>query len=200
MLAFASYQGVPRGGYSFPRRSRISCWRMGILSITREISRTSQGKGLRSFTPPSLPIRTIMNPRGRSSFRRALSWVGSVSVKITTSRSDNAAISSSSSSICWINRGSAGLSAKTIIGRLSQRKSLIAASSATKREGSWVPSSPDWAKDVLPKSADETMARPVRSKAFMLANIGGFAAIAMGMPQIAFNFFTAGRTAQRMVI
>ena len=52
--------------WNYDRLSRISCWRSGILSMDRVISRTDHGKGLRRYTLPSLPISTSMKPRGRS--------------------------------------------------------------------------------------------------------------------------------------
>ena len=62
----------------FSRSSRL---RKGILSMLRVISRTSHGNGLRSFTPPSLPIIANMKPRGRSFSRNWDFALGSVSVK-----------------------------------------------------------------------------------------------------------------------
>ena len=44
--------------------SRNSRRRIGILSIDRDSSRTSQGNGFLSFTPPSFPISVNMKPRG----------------------------------------------------------------------------------------------------------------------------------------
>jgi hypothetical protein len=57
------------GGHQLPWLSRISCCRMGILSMDAEISRTFQGKGLRKYGLPSLPITTSIKPRGRSCSR-----------------------------------------------------------------------------------------------------------------------------------
>ena len=54
---FVWAEGGSMNHYSLLCRSRISCRRIGILSICRDSSRTSHGKGLRSFTPPSFPMR-----------------------------------------------------------------------------------------------------------------------------------------------
>ena len=99
------------------RLSRISCWRIGILSIVREISRTVHGEGLRSLTPPSLPISTKPKPRGCNAWRRADRASGSVSTRTMTSRSTRPSSSSSIRSICCTKAGSYGLSANTISGR-----------------------------------------------------------------------------------
>lgn len=197
MATPATYHGQARGGYSSPRRSLISCWRMGILSMTRPSSRTSQGKGLRSFTPPSLPMSTIMKPRGRSSVRRSDFAAGSVSVRTTTSRSRSASICSSSSEICSMNRGSAGLSAKTITGRFVQRKLSIGAGSVKKTGASSVTSSVD---AVDPKRAAKTTAKPWRTEVLMSANIGAFDAIAMVSTCASQKFMKTRVPAQRMVI
>ena len=55
---------------------RISCWRMGILSMLRLNSLASQGKGLRNLICPSLPISNTANPRGRNFLRRAVFSAG----------------------------------------------------------------------------------------------------------------------------
>lgn len=112
--------------------SRSSCRRIGILSIAREISRTSQGNGLRSFTSPSLPTMASVKPRGRNRMRRADRATGSVSVITTTSRSTNWSTRDVSKAICSRNAGFAGLSAKTMIARACQMKSSRLISSASK--------------------------------------------------------------------
>lgn len=106
-----------RSGGRRQRRSLSSCWRMGILSMVWDSSRTVQGTGLRSLMPPSLPISTMPNPLGRSVRRMSDLASGSVSTSTTTSRSSNAGRSAFSRSICRIKAGSAGLSAKTAKGR-----------------------------------------------------------------------------------
>ena len=116
---------------STSRRSRTSRWRMGILSTTRVSSRTSQGEALRSFTPPSLPINAIINPRGRNVVRNGLLSEASVSVKTTISRSAKAPAWASSKAICCSNRGSFSLSAKTTTGRDCHKKSFKLSVSAT---------------------------------------------------------------------
>jgi len=103
-----------------PRLSRISCWRMGILSMVREISRTSHGNGLRRYIVPSFPIRTSMKPLGCSLRRKAERASGSVSVSTTTSRSARSSNRSVNRAICSMYRGSAGLSAKTTTGLFTQ--------------------------------------------------------------------------------
>ncbi len=114
--------------------SMISCRRMGILSICRVNSRTSQGNGLRSFTPPSLPISVSMNPRGRSLVLRAERAVGSVSVMSTTSRSTNSSARAARSSSWRWKAGSFSLSAKMTTGRavhLKVSRSISPASNTT---------------------------------------------------------------------
>lgn len=118
--------------YRAARRSSISCWRRGILSIEREISRTSQGAGLRNSTSPSLPMITNMNPRGRNRIRSGLSVAGEVSVRMITSRSARSSARSRNRSSCWRNRGSLGLSAKTTTGRASQINSSTSKAVASK--------------------------------------------------------------------
>lgn len=98
-------------------RSRTSSSRIGILSMDRVNSRTSQGKGLRSFTSPSFPIRVNMKPRGLSFPRRADLSSGAVSVIKTTSLAASSPRRADSNSICRWNAGSAGLSAKMTTGR-----------------------------------------------------------------------------------
>lgn len=112
--------------------SRISCLRIGILSMERVSSRTSQGKGLRSFTPPSLPISASMNPRGRSFWRSSDFASGFVSTMSTTSRSARSSRRALSRSICSTNRGSFGVSAKTTMGRAIHLKSSNVTSSVAK--------------------------------------------------------------------
>ncbi len=114
------------------RRSSISCWRNGILSMEREISRMLHGDGLRKATLPSLATSAIMYPRGRSSSRRSDRASGSVSVKTITSRSASSSKPPSSRSICWRNRGSLGVSAKTTRGRAIHCRSANVTSAASK--------------------------------------------------------------------
>ena len=91
------------------RRSVISCWRSGILSMDRDSSRTSYGSGLRRATRPSLPTKAIIYPRGLNVVRRSDMFAGSVSVMTSTSRSANRSISAMSRSSCWRKRGSLGI-------------------------------------------------------------------------------------------
>ncbi len=109
--------GISRNLRDGQRLSRISCWRIGILSIVREISRTVHGDGLRSLMPPSLPISTKPKPRGCNAWRRVDRASGSVSTRTITSRSTRPSSSSSISSIWRTKAGSYGLSANTINGR-----------------------------------------------------------------------------------
>jgi hypothetical protein len=118
--------------YGSALRSSTSCSRSGILSMVRLISRTLHGSGLRNSTSPSLPIITNMNPRGRSCTRKSLRAAGSVSVRMITSLSASSSDRAESSSICWLNRGSLGLSAKTTTGRANQIKSSIFTEVASK--------------------------------------------------------------------
>jgi hypothetical protein len=118
--------------YGSALRSSTSCSRSGILSMVRLISRTLHGPGLRNSTSPSLPMITNMNPRGRRRRRKSLRASGSVSVTTITSRSANSSGRAESISICWRNRGSSGLSAKTTTGRASQIKSSISSEAASK--------------------------------------------------------------------
>ena len=113
-------------------RSRISCRLIGILSMAREISRTSQGNGLRNFKAPSLPTMAKTKSRGRNLMRNSDRAEGSVSVITTTSRSTNSPDRAARSSICSRKAGSAGLSAKTTIARACQMKSSSSTSSALK--------------------------------------------------------------------
>lgn len=119
--------------YSLPSCSRISCCRVGHLSMERVISRTVQGAGLRSLTSPSLSISASMKPRGRSFLRRAERSLGAVSSRITTSRSSSSSMSDSRNRSCSTNRGSASASAKTTIGRLTQRNSSSVTSALSTR-------------------------------------------------------------------
>ena len=112
------------GGYSpDSRRSLISCWRNGILSMDRDNSRTLQGAGLRNATRPSLPTSAIMYPRGRSSVRTSLNSLLFVSVMMITSRTANCSTSANNKSICCRKRGSLGVSAKITNGRATQLRS-----------------------------------------------------------------------------
>ena len=98
---------------------------MGILSMLREMSRALHGLALRCLTVPSLPIRTKLNPRGRSFWRSADRSAGAVSTITTTSRASKLAASLVSRSNWSRNRGSFSLSANTTTGRLIQMKSSI---------------------------------------------------------------------------
>ncbi len=100
-----------------PPLQRNSCWRSGILSMARQISRPSNGCGLRCAMRPSLSISTSINRRGRSASRIGVSAAGSVSTMMITSRAANAADSSARKAICSANIGSFGLLAKTMTGR-----------------------------------------------------------------------------------
>jgi hypothetical protein len=112
--------------------ARISCCRNGNLSICRLSSRTSQGNGLRNFTPPSLPNNVSMKPRGRSARRMSLGSVRVVSTINTTSRSINCSIRACKS-VNWRSKaGSAAASANTIKGRAIHRKSSNETSDASK--------------------------------------------------------------------
>ena len=115
-----------------PVCSRISCSLIGILSMDRVSSRTSQGNGFRSLMPPSLPIRVNMNPRGRSLVRTSVRSSGDVSVINTTSRSASSSSRATRSSIWRLNAGSAGVSAKTITGRANHLKSFRSIWAASK--------------------------------------------------------------------
>lgn len=114
-----------------PLRSRISCWRNGILSIEREISRTSQGAGLRSLIWPSLPTMASINARGRNRVRKSLRASGSVSVIKITSRVASSAASEISKSNWRLNCGSNSDSPNTMIGRAIQRSSSKSTSDAS---------------------------------------------------------------------
>lgn len=121
------------------RRSSISCWRSGDLSIERLNSRRLHGAGLRSATRPSLSMRTRWNPRGRSFCRTSERSEGEVSVMMMTSRSARSSGCSANSSIWWRNCGSFGLSAKTTTGRAIQTnvpRSISAASKTCVRSAS----------------------------------------------------------------
>jgi hypothetical protein len=119
-------------GYGNDLRSLTSCSRSGIPSMVRLISRTFHGPGLRNSISPSLPMITNINPRGRRRRRKSPRASGSVSVTTMTSRSANSSGRADSMSICWRNRGSSGLSAKTTTGRASQMKSSISSEAASK--------------------------------------------------------------------
>ncbi len=152
--------GLGRGeGVQPPsRRSRISRWRRGVLSMERPISRTLHGEGLRSLTTPSLSTNTIWNPRGRNCARIGDRDAGSVSVSTTTSLSRMAASPSINMSICCWNRGSAGVSAKTTMGRLTQRNSLSSLSPAGRTNSSSAGADPSAAIAASGNSAEKTRA------------------------------------------
>ncbi len=154
----AGCYGRGEGAQPPSRRSRISRSRRGVLSIERPISRTLQGLGLRSLTTPSLSTNTIWNPRGRSCARIGDRADGSVSVRTTTSRSRIASSPSSSMSICCWNRGSAGVSAKTTMGRLTHRYSLNSLSPAGRTKSSPAGADPSAAKAASGNSAEKTRA------------------------------------------
>ena len=110
---------------------RISCWRIGILSMLRLNSLASQGNGLRNFICPSLPISSTANPRGRNFLRRAVSSAGFASTNTTTSRAAN-----SSAPWCkdfiWVWKfTSKSVLAKTITGRFSHKYPSIVVSFVT---------------------------------------------------------------------
>ena len=111
--------------------ARISCWRMGILSMLRLNSLASQGNGLRNFICPSLPISSTANPRGRNFLRRAVSSAGFASTNTTTSRAAN-----SSAPWCkdfiWVWKfTSKSVFAKTITGRFTHKYPSIVVSYVT---------------------------------------------------------------------
>ncbi len=140
------------------RRSRISRSRRGVLSMERPISRTLHGDGLRSLTTPSLSTNTIWKPRGRSCDRIGDLAEGSVSVSTTTSRSRMAASPSTSMSICCWNRGSAGVSANTTMGRLTHKNSLSSLSPAGRTNSSSAGAAPSAAIAASGNSAEKTRA------------------------------------------
>lgn len=162
--------------YWVSRRSRISCWRVGSLSMEREISRTSQGRGLRRYTVPSLPTSTIMKPRGRNLVRSAVFDAGFASDKTITSRSASSSGRASSISICWTNRGSAGLSAKTITKRLTHWNSAISTPSESKKilgVGASASGAGTWSCAYAgPINNGKTTAKQNRFKCVMPSNIG----------------------------
>ena len=119
-------------GYSLPCRSRISWRRNGILSMERVSSRTSQGNGLRSFTPPSLPISVSMNPLGLNFRRKSDFSSGDVSTIKTTSRTTNSSMRSVSRFICCWNAGLAGVSENITTGRATHLKASRLTSDASK--------------------------------------------------------------------
>ncbi len=122
-MSFIANQMLPSTYSALRVLSRISCCRNGNLSICRLNSRTSQGNGLRNFTPPSLPKRVSMKPRGRSSRRMSLGSLRVVSTISTTSRSINWSLRACKS-VNWRSKaGSAAVSANTITGRAIHRKS-----------------------------------------------------------------------------
>lgn len=186
-----------RLSYCVSRRSRISCWRVGSLSMEREISRTSQGSGLRRYTVPSLPTSTIMKPRGRYFVRSAVLSVGLASDNTITSRSASSSGKASSISICCTNRGSAGLSAKTTTNRLTHWNSLISTPSASKNmlgvgvSTSWIG---DWSCAIAgPINIGKTRAKQNRFKLPMVPNIGHGCANSMGADAIERNIFATPR-------
>src|SRR6056297_1149280 len=138
--------------------SSISRWRAGSLSMERTISRTCHGSGLRRYISPSLPMSTRPKPRGRSFCRQAERDAGSVSVITTTSRVTSASSRSVMYPICSTYRGSAGVSANTTSGRLSQRNSSGATSCALTMSGT----SPS---DAVSCAAAETAAKARKTRA-----------------------------------
>lgn len=173
-----------RLSYCVSRRSRISCWRVGNLSMEREISRTSQGRGLRRYTVPSLPTSTIMKPRGRNLVRKAVSRAGLASDKTMTSRSASSSGRASNISICWTNRGSAGLSAKTITSRLIHWNSVKSTPSESKKMLS-AGTSASWScASAGPINNGKTRAKQNRFKCFMPSNIGDETANSMAADAI----------------
>jgi hypothetical protein len=162
--------------------SRISRWRIGILSMLRLISRTSHGKGLRNSITPSLPTSTSINPRGRILSLSAAPSLGFVSVNTTTSRSRNSSGRASSSSSCSINAGSSRLSAKTTTGRFFHRNSLKSAISAGRNSISCGAVSSVCAASEVAKNPAITSGIMGFIKAPVLTDIGGLALIAMQNP------------------
>lgn len=112
--------------------SRISCLRIGNLSIDRLSSRTFHGKGLRRMTRPSLLTTVNMKPRGRSLVRISVRSAGAVSTITTTSRFVSSFIRSLKSSICSRYAGSSGASAKTMTGRAIHLNASRSTSRASK--------------------------------------------------------------------
>ena len=162
-------------------RSRISCCRIGILSMERDSSRTSQGAGLRSLICPSLPTNASINARGRNLVRRALRSSGSVSVIKMTSRSDNSSTSAVNSANCSWNCGSNSDSPKTMTGRAIQRSSLKSTSDASK---TWVRSSFQRSTKLSCAAAGPvSKAAPIiANKTFITKDIGSFFDFAKSQP------------------
>ena len=175
------------------RRSAISCWRNGILSIERESSRTLQGAGLRNATRPSLPISAIMYPRGRRAVRSSVSADGSVSVMMITSRSARSSKSASKRSICCWNLGSLGVSANTTKGRATHCRSSLLISAAS---NTWVRSSSQrsstvvaWACRLVAAKTLAAAAKRIYIIAFIISDIEAALAKAKAQGQnIAKNF------------
>ncbi len=194
---------VSRAGrllYSYPpnRRSDISCWRRGILSMERDSSRTLQGDGLRRATRPSLPISAIMYPRGRSFVRNSVSALGSVSVMMITSRSARSSRPSISRSNCCWKRGSLGVSAKTTKGRTTHCSSAKVISAASKT-CVW---SSSHRSSVVASSAESGAAIRQRTVAmfvnsFMKLDIEAALPKAKGIAQISENNFAIPAAASR---
>ena len=160
--------------------SRISRCRIGNLSIEREISRTSQGKGFLNCTRPSLDRMTSMKPRGRSFLRTGDSVLGSVSVRTTTSRSTSASGRAFRNSNCAMNAGSFSLSAKTTMGRFFQTNSLKSESFAGRIRDVMAGSSPFSADTDSAENSVKTTASRECDTAFIHSNIGGAVRIATG--------------------
>ena len=183
--------------YWLTRRSSISNWRSGVLSIARDISRMSHGCGLRSATRPSLSTRTSPNPRGRNALRKSDRLCPSESMTITTSRSASAARSVSSNSICRWNSGSFGVSANTIKTRACQIKSFKFISDPSKctlgsvdQRSRTLTASASWAEPVEPVAARKTTVMADRNLFFIDVNIGCVSPMAKGFHPIVGNNFT----------
>jgi|GEM_PF-6357647 len=190
-----------RAAYCVKRLSRISCRRVGSLSMERVISRTSQGRGLRRYTVPSLPTSTIMKPLGRNLVRKAVSSAGFASDKTITSRSANSSGRASNISICWTNRGSAGLSAKTITSRLIHWNSAISTPLATKKMpgvGTSASGAGAWSCAYAgPINNGKTTAKQNRFKYVMPSNIGHALANSMAADAISRIIFADPRLTGR---
>ena len=98
-------------------RSSTSAKREGNLSMLREISRASQGSGLRIATEPSLSMITNENPRGCRVLRSSDPACGSVSVTKSTSRACKSSRCGCKISIWRMKDVSSGLSEKTTTSR-----------------------------------------------------------------------------------
>ena len=185
-----------RRGYSTIRRSSISNWRRGVLSITRDISRIFQGCGLRNATRPSLSTSTSPKPRGRRLLRRSERDAVFVSVTITTSRSAKAARSVLNNSICFWYKGSNSLSAKTIRVLACQTKSFKFMSYPSK---SWLRSmfqrsrtlflTASWAVTENAENISKMKAVVDKNLFFIPLNIGCIFSMAKGVNAFGINNF-----------